>query len=52
MVATEAAIDPKSMTSELNPSDMARETRQAPDIVARLLSQARPKIAEIGQTTL
>ena len=49
MVATEAAIDPKSMRSDLNPSDMARETRQAPDIVARLLSQARPKIAEIGQ---
>ncbi len=37
------------MTSDLNPSDMARETRQAPDIVARLLSQGRPKIAEIGR---
>ena len=37
------------MTSDLNPSDMARETRQAPDIVARLLNQARPRIAEIGR---
>ena len=37
------------MTSDLNPSDMARETRQAPNIVARLFSQARPKIAEIGR---
>ena len=49
MVATEATTDPKSMTSDLKLSDMARETRQAPDIVARQLSQARPKIAEIGQ---
>ena len=37
------------MTSDLNPSDMARETGQAPQIVASLLSQARPKIAEIGR---
>ena len=37
------------MTSDLNPSDMARETGQAPQIVASLLNQARPKIAEIGR---
>ena len=49
MVRTEAAINTKSMMNDLNPSDMARETRQAPDIVAELLSQARPKIAEIGR---
>jgi glucosamine--fructose-6-phosphate aminotransferase (isomerizing) len=49
MVRTGAAISDQSMTSDLIPSDMARETRQAPDIVARLLSRARPKIAEIGR---
>ena len=49
MVRTEAAINDKSMTSDPNPSDMVRETRQAPDIVAGLLSHARPKIAEIGR---
>jgi glucosamine--fructose-6-phosphate aminotransferase (isomerizing) len=49
MVRIEAAINEKSMTSDLNQSDMARETRQTPDIVARLLSQARPKIVDIGR---
>ena len=49
MVRTEAAINTKSMMNDPNPSDMVRETRQAPDIVARLLSQARPRIAEIGR---
>lgn len=37
------------MTSDIKPSDMVRETRQAPDIVARLLDRARPEIAEIGR---
>ena len=49
MVRSKAAISTNSMTSDLNPSDMARETRQVPDIVARLLGQARPEIAEIGR---
>ena len=37
------------MTSHPNPSDMARETREAPQVVARLLGQSRPRIAEIGR---
>ncbi len=49
MVRTEAAKNDKSMTRDLNPTDMARETRQAPEVVARLLSQARPEIVEIGR---
>ena len=48
MVATKATKNADSMTSDTKPSDMVHETRQAPGIVAGLLSAERAKIAEIG----
>ncbi len=49
MPSVDRAVTANSMTIDGKPSEMARETRQAPDIVARLLSRSRPKIAEIGR---